>query len=160
MRKRRTRQHQIEDLSYNFVEKQVLEAFCTMQRFYQRDYGYDAIVHTFKDTGEMENGDFLIQVKATERVRYSRKHKGYELTLEKRDLELWLNEKSPVIVVLFESSTNRGFFINLQTYFEENRLILRHIGKYKQVFVPTKNAFVPSAVREIRLFKNDVYEIS
>jgi Domain of unknown function (DUF4365) len=156
MRKRRTRQHQIEDLSYNYVEKQVLEAFCTMERFFQGDYGYDAYVRTFNEAGEVENGEFFIQVKATEKLNYSRKHKGYELALEKRDLELWLNEKSPVIVVLYEASTNRGFFINLQVYFDENRLILRHIGKYKQVFIPTKNAFVPDVIREIRMLKNKI----
>ncbi len=135
-----------------------MEAFCTMGRYNLRDYGYDAFVRTFGDTGEAENGEFYIQVKATEHLKYSRKHKGYEVTLEKRDLELWLNENAPVIVVLYDARSRRGFFVYLQEYFAENRVILRGINKFKQVFIATKNVFSPERVREFRLLKNKIYE--
>jgi hypothetical protein len=129
-----------------------------MGRFSQRDYGYDAAIRTFLETGEAENGEFYIQVKATDGIKYSRKHQGYELTLEKRDLELWLSETTPVIIVLFDALRNRGFFLNLHEYFTRNRLVLKEIHKYKQVFINSKNIFTPEVVRQIRQLKNINYE--
>ena len=48
MRKQRTREHIIEDLGFNYVERQILYAGHIIQRFTQNDYGYDGIVYTFK----------------------------------------------------------------------------------------------------------------
>ncbi len=158
MRKRRTRQHQIEDLSYNFVEAQVLDAFCVMRRYTERDYSYDASVRTFVENGEIENGEFYIQVKATDNLRYSRRNKGYELTLERRDLELWLNQRYPVLVVLYDAKRKRGFYIDLHKYFRENRLLLRKINKNKQVFLSPKNEFSPQVVKYYRTIKNEINE--
>ncbi len=80
MRKRRTRQHQIEDLSYNFVEKHVLDAFCIFKRFIGREYGYDAEIETFNRKGEVESGTLFVQVKASDHIKYSKKQNGYKLT--------------------------------------------------------------------------------
>ena len=77
MRKLRTRQHVIEDLSYNFVEKQVLLGFCTFERYTMRQYSYDEHVFTFDETGQTEDGIFFIQVKATDHLRFSKQKNGY-----------------------------------------------------------------------------------
>jgi hypothetical protein len=55
MRKQRTRQHFIEDFGMNYVERQVLHAHCTLER-YRYDYGYDAFANTYNENGEYENG--------------------------------------------------------------------------------------------------------
>jgi hypothetical protein len=50
MKKQRTRQHIIEDLGFNNVEKQVLLAGCIVQRYFA-DYGYDGEIQTFDKNG-------------------------------------------------------------------------------------------------------------
>ncbi|TAK32563.1 MAG: DUF4365 domain-containing protein, partial [Saprospiraceae bacterium] len=125
MRKLRTRQHVIEDLSYNFVEKQVLLAFCTFERYTMRQYSYDGHVFTFDEKGQTEGGFFFVQVKATDHLTFSKKNQGYELALEKRDLELWLGEKQPVLIVLYDAPNDKGYYIGLEEYFRENRILLR-----------------------------------
>ena len=45
MRKQRTREHIIEDLGFNHVERQVLYAGYTVMRYSQsNDYGYDGLI--------------------------------------------------------------------------------------------------------------------
>ena len=61
MRKLRTRQHIIEDLGFNHVERQVLLAGYVVERHYQHDYGYDGTINTFNEKGEAENGNVLFQ---------------------------------------------------------------------------------------------------
>ena len=51
MRKQRTRQHFIEDFGMNYIERQVLHAHCTLER-YRYDYGYDA----FRLIKNVQNG--------------------------------------------------------------------------------------------------------
>ena len=158
MRKRRTRQHQIEDLSYNFVECQVLEAFCMFRFYFGRQYSYDATIETFGKNGEAENGLYYVQVKATEHLHYSRKNKGYELRLDIRDLDLWINEASPVLVVLYDALKKRAFYVHLQSYFEKHRELLKSIHKTKTVFIPVKNRFKPQVVKDFQRIKNDHYD--
>ena len=54
MKKLRTRQHFIEDLGLNHIERQILYADCTLQR-YLYDYGYDAFINTYNEIGELGN---------------------------------------------------------------------------------------------------------
>ncbi len=155
MRKRRTRQHQIEDLSYNYVEKQVLLAFCMLRKYDFRDYGYDGTITTFHENGEIETGIIYVQVKATEKLAYSKKGTGFSLPLAKRDLELWIYETSPVVVVCYDASTDEGYFVELHSYFQKNRLTLRNINKTMTVFIDPANKFGPDAVSKLRVLKND-----
>lgn len=156
MRKRRTRQHQIEDLSYNFVEKQVLEAFFVFKRYLQRDYGYDGTITTFNTMGEVEPGVIFVQVKASERLLFSPKNSGFRLPLSARDLELWLSETFPVLLVLYDASEEQGYFVELQSFFVENRLSLQSINKTKSIFVGRESVLSPDAVRQIGEIKNEM----
>jgi hypothetical protein len=154
MRKRRTRQHQIEDLSYNFVEKQVLLSFFVFRKYAFRDYGYDGTITTFKENGEVEPGVIFVQVKATEKLKFSKKHNGYRLPLSSRDLELWLNEPTPVVIVFYEALRDKAYFVELHEHFKENRLTLRNINKTKSIYLAIDNLFVPDAVLKFRHTKN------
>jgi Domain of unknown function (DUF4365) len=158
MRKRRTRQHEIEDLSYCYVEWQVLKAKAVFQRYPIRQYSYDATIHTFSEEGDYENGKVFVQIKATDKLVYSRKNKGYQVRLDVRDLDLWLDEVFPVIVVIFDAEKERGFFIDLRRYFEENKIILQNIHKSKLVFVPKQNLLTPTVIQNYQTIKNKIYE--
>ena len=158
MRKRRTRQHQIEDLSQNFVEKQALLAFCTFISYPSRHYSYDAIIETFNVDGEQENGEIFVQVKATDHLNYSQKNNAYEIELEKRDLELWLDQPFPILIVLYDAMGDCGYFVDLKKYFKENKLALESIQKFKTVFIPASNRFDADVAGMYRKIKNGIYE--
>ncbi len=157
MRKLRTRNHKIEDLSYNFVEKQVLLADAIFERYNFRQYSYDGHIFTFNPKGEIEGGFIFVQLKATDNLKFSAKHNGYELKLDKRDLDLWVTEHLPVIIVLFDAKNDEAYYVELESYFKENRILLKEINKFKLVFIPQENVFTFGAVKQLRILKNNTY---
>ena len=133
MRKLRTRQHIIEDLSYNHFEKHVLLAGYVLERT-TRDYSYDAYVNTFNEEGETENDEIKIQLKSTDAIKYSELHLGYECSLSKRDLDTWLDSSNPVLLILYDAQEDVAYYLELLDYFRVNRHLLRKIKKFVQVF--------------------------
>ena len=67
-RKRRTREHVIADLSINHVERQILLRGFAVNRM-QTDYGIDLLMLTNTSEGEVEIGQVLFQVKATDSLQ-------------------------------------------------------------------------------------------
>ncbi len=113
MRKRRTREHIIADLSVNHIERFILCAGHTAERVYH-DYGYDLIVFTYSENGEVESDFIAIQLKATESPRFVESGKEVALTIERRDWDFWLDEKAPVILVLFDAKNDVGYWVHVQ----------------------------------------------
>ena len=73
IRKRRTREHVIADMSRVFVEWHIIHAGHTAMRMVD-DYGYDLVVRTYSILGEVENGECYIQLKSTDNLeRYETK---------------------------------------------------------------------------------------
>lgn len=85
MRKRRTREHVIADLSVNHVERLVLRCGWTVERK-RYDYGIDLIMDTYNANGEVENNRILLQLKATDSLRRSADGTVLPVRLEWRDL--------------------------------------------------------------------------
>ena len=85
MKKRRTRQHIIEDLGLNHIEKQILLSGNVLRRFGEYDYGYDGMIDTFNEEGETENLSFKIQLKSTDFIQLSPQKAGLIIDLSKRD---------------------------------------------------------------------------
>ena len=75
--KLRTRQHIIEDLGFNHIEKQVLLAGFTMQRTFVHDYGFDGSIQTFKETGEIAVESAEFQLKSTDNIRFLASKKAF-----------------------------------------------------------------------------------
>ena len=140
------------------MELQVLEAFNVFQTYPTRQYIYDGTIQTFNSKGEYENGVIFVQVKATDKIQYSSKNKGYILRLDKRDLDLWFHEGYPVAIVLFDAKGRNGYYIELHHYFEKNKLILRNIGDTRTVFIPKENIFDPAGVKKLQTLKNKTHE--
>jgi hypothetical protein len=114
-RKRRTRQHVIADLSVHHVEGFILEEGHTTQRL-GSDYGYDLIVRTFDDHGFIEPGAVYFQFKAMETL-----HEigvDYVFDLDIRDYNLWMREEALVILILFDATRKRAYWLPIQEYFE------------------------------------------
>ena len=153
MRKQRTHQHVIADLGFNYTERQVLKAGFILNRLFP-DYGYDGSMVTFDINGELEPGNIFIQVKATDKIKLSKKHNAIEFSLSKKDLETWILEPSIVILVLYDAIKEMSFYIDIQKYFVDKHLNIDEINKFLQVFLDLKDEFNPESVKYLRGQKN------
>jgi hypothetical protein len=116
-RKQRTRQHVIADLSIHHVEGFILKAGYTTQRL-GSDYGYDLIMWTFDELGYVEPGAIYFQFKAMEKLNES--GSNYVFDLDIRDYNLWMREEWPVILILFDATRSRAYWLPIQSYFDED----------------------------------------
>src|SRR4051794_6339490 len=98
-RKRRTREHVIADLSANYVERPVLLCGYTFDRV-THDYGVDSWIVTYNRRGEIESGEIRVQLKATDRLRAVDGGRFIALRVERGDVEYWLEQVMPVILIL------------------------------------------------------------
>lgn len=114
--KLRTREHVLADLSINYVERQVLLCGGAVVRN-PVDYGYDLILFSFNPRGEVEGGYTFFQVKATDNLPLLADGKTISWVISRRDLLLWLNEVCPVILVVYDGSRDRAFWLHVQAYF-------------------------------------------
>ena len=117
-RKRRTRQHVIADQSMNYVERFIIDEGHTAQQI-QDDYGYDLIMFTYDDRGYAETNFVSIQLKAAEALHAVDSDFVYDVDI--RDYNLWMMDRMPVILILFDASRRRAYWLAIQLYFGENR---------------------------------------
>src|ERR1700722_18996461 len=110
-RKQRTRQHVIADRSVNHVERFILEEGHTAQRL-EKDYGYDLLMFTFDEQGYVEPALVWFQLKATDSLSAVESHYVFDLDL--RDYNLWMLEEWPVILVLYDASRRRAYWLPVQ----------------------------------------------
>jgi hypothetical protein len=116
LRKLRTREHVLEDLSRNHLERHVLRSGGVVERPY-RDYGYDLIMTSLNERGEIEAGNVFFQLKATDDLPLLADGKTISWVISRRDLLLWLDEVFPVILVVYDGKNDRAFWLDVQAYF-------------------------------------------
>jgi hypothetical protein len=155
MRKRRTREHVIADLSVNHVERLVLRCGWTVERS-RHDYGIDLYMQTYNAGGEVENGWVRFQLKATDSVKRSADGTVIPLRLEWRDLLFWLNEGEPVILILYSAQEDRAYWLYVQEYFRRIQWAKRATATTTvTVNVPTANVLDEVAIRLFARFRDD-----
>jgi hypothetical protein len=153
VRKRRTREHIIADLSVNHIEYFALECGFSIEKF-NADYGYDLELYTYNQNGEIENSAIYIQLKATDNIeQYQLKSGIFSLPIEKKDLELWLNQILPVILVLFDAQKKKAYWVYLQSYFEQQSISVDAI-QTDTFSVHLENIVDADAIRKWREYKN------
>lgn len=150
MKKRRTRQHIIEGLGLNHIERQILLSGNVLRRFSEYDYGYDGMIETFNELGETQNRSFMIQLKSTDNIQLSAQKKGFIVDLSKQDLELWLESHYPVLLILYDAQKEVAYFTDLQTYFNENRILLQNVHKFVRIFLPPQSVFTKTTIHELQ----------
>lgn len=147
-RKRRTRQHVIADLSVHYVEGFILEAGHTAQRL-GSDYGYDLIMNTFDELGYAGPGPVYFQIKAAEALRGS--GAAYWFDMDIRDYNLWVREEVPVVLVLYDATKRRAYWLAIQQFFRDDATRRPAKGARRvRVFVPKRWALHRSGVAKIR----------
>jgi hypothetical protein len=155
-KKRRTREHVIADLSVNHVERQALLCGFTVERSVH-DYGIDVSIHTFDQRGEVENGEVLVQVKASDRVRWLAGGRHLSFRVEKSDLLHWLQEPLPVMLVVYDALADRAYYLPVQEYFEG--ILGFDVWQARPsvtVRIPRGNVLDPVAVRQVAATKNSL----
>lgn len=111
-RKLRTRGHVLADLSANYVEKQAHLCGFTTERV-RFDYGIDLIVQTFNGRGEVESSRILFQLKATDHVVLTAAD-AIACRVERADLNHWLEEPLPVVLVMYDAKKDIGYWLHIQ----------------------------------------------
>jgi Domain of unknown function (DUF4365) len=150
-RKQRTRQHVIADQSVHYVEGFVIDEGHTAQRL-GSDYGYDLVVTTYDELGYIEPGQLLLQIKAGESL--AGVGTAYVFDLDIRDYNLWMREKMPVILVLFDATRKRAFWLAIQDYFRAGEARRPRKGaKTVRVHVPMRRAVNRRAIATMRALK-------
>jgi hypothetical protein len=84
----------------------------------EHDYGYDLTLFTFDERGYIEPGAVYLQFKASDKFEISGNDRLFDLDI--RDYNLWMAESMPVILVLFDASRRRAFWVHIQHHFAEN----------------------------------------
>jgi Domain of unknown function (DUF4365) len=116
LRKMRTREHVLADLSLNHLERHILLSDGIVSRPY-RDYGYDFMLTSFNALGEVEAGYVFFQLKATDDLPLLADGETISWPISRRDLLLWLDEACPVILVVYDGKRDRAFWLDIQAYF-------------------------------------------
>lgn len=158
LRKRRTREHVIADLSVNFVERQVLLCGFTVERMVH-DYGVDLEVFTFNRQGEIEEGKILVQVKASDRLRIQSGKTDFPQRIARADLVFWLAQPMPVILIVYDAAQDVAYWLYVQSHFARRKdFNLFAAGKELTIQIPTRQSLNANAFRRFARFRDRILE--
>lgn len=144
-RKRRTREHVIEDLSENHLERLVLLRGHILRRP-ARDYGVDVTMFHFAHDGQIENGEIRFQLKATDRLRKIDEGATLSIPIQSGDLNSWCKETYPFILVLFDATSESAFWLDAKEYVQRNPKPTSGKQKTVNVHIPVTNALNIDAI--------------
>jgi hypothetical protein len=115
--KQRTREHVIAELSINFVEPLVLKCGNVAHRQVP-DYGYDLRLDMFDEQGRLEDGQVLLQVKATDSAgRYElATEESFSFPVSSTDYRFWTDAMMPVFLILYDAVLEEGYWLHVQDY--------------------------------------------
>ncbi len=155
-KKIRTRQHVIAELSANHVERHALLCGFSVERI-EHDYGIDLVLFTYDANGEIENGQVFIQLKATDSLRVLADQRTVSFSVERSDLELWLKEPMPCILVVYDAQTDVAYWVYVQAYFENlESFDLAQAGDTVTIHLRKENAIDQTAIRAFARYKDNV----
>jgi hypothetical protein len=152
-RKQRTREHVIADLSVHHVEGFILEEGHTAQRL-DSDYGYDLVLFTYDEQGYIEPDSVYMQLKAAEALPAV--GSDYVFDLDIRDYNLWMLERMPVILIVFDATRRRAYWLHVQGFFRDDAARRpKRVAKTVRVRVPKRQVVNRRAIALIRDLKWD-----
>jgi hypothetical protein len=82
---------------------------------------------------------------------------GYVFDLDVRDYNLWMAEKMPEVLVLFDASCRRAYWVAVKDYFRDPARGPRRGAKTVRVRVARRQGFNRQAVAYLRGLKNHLY---
>jgi hypothetical protein len=156
VKKKRPREHIIADLSVNHVERWVFLCGYSVERI-EHDYGFDLIIFTYNVNSEIENGQIYLQLKATDSLKTLADQETIAFILARSDLELWLFEPMPCILIVYDAQLDIAYWLYLQAYFENlPGFDFSNIGESVTVHLPKTNILNQEAVKKFAQYRNDI----
>jgi len=98
------------------VERFIIDEGHTAQRLHS-DYGFDLVLFTYDEQGYFEPDSVFLQLKAQESLQAA--GSDYVFDLDFRDYNLWRWVNAPVILILFDASRRRAYWLHIQGYFRQ-----------------------------------------
>lgn len=145
----RTRSHQLESLSRNYLHGVFTDVGWTVQDLSQ-DYGEDLLIRIF-NSGQSSHLSFFVQAKATDHLEnYLDKRREHILFPIKVDhIEHWKKFWEPVLLTIWDSKTRVTYWVCVQLHIEKIETIKKISGKTIKVAVPIANKLDTTGVTEI-----------
>jgi hypothetical protein len=140
----RPEEHVIESQSENYVLKFFTDKGHTATPL-RHDYGTDLLVETFDEAGHIENGFIRVQLKAGNKLRYSKDGSYISFDIEAKHYHMWIEEEFPVFLILYDAHKVAAYYLYVQEYFGKAKKP-RKDAKTITVRVPVKNKFTKRAV--------------
>ena len=156
MRKRRTRNHIIADLSANYVERFALLCGYTVERVLH-DYGVDLLLYTYNDEGEVENDTVKIQLKATDQLSILQDGETIAFSVSRSDLDYWLGEWQPVILIVYDAQAEAAYWLYIQAYFEaQTEIAFADLGATFTLHLDKTSFVETETFRQFARYKADI----
>ncbi len=153
---RRTRAHRIADLSRHHFEGFALRRGHTVAIAGQ-DYGYDLWLSTYDYSGGgdglFENELIYIQLKATDRPTLLADGETVALRVRREHLNLWRRAFLPVILVVYDASNDRAYWLHVQPYLRSSGSGLMGDQGSVTAHIPRTNVLNEDAIEEFRRLK-------
>ncbi|MFC1597887.1 DUF4365 domain-containing protein, partial [Planctomycetota bacterium] len=149
-RKRRTREHVIEDLSENHLERRVLLKGHLLRRP-ERDYAVDITMFHFANDGEIENGEVRFQLKATDNLKTIKQGTMISFPIKTGDLHYWALEIFPFILVVFDAKVDRAYWLAVREYVSLHPDIVDPDRDTVNVHIPVSNELTVESVECFRI---------
>lgn len=158
--KRRTSEHVRADLSFNYVERLVLQRGFALDGV-ASDYGIDAILYTFDSDGGVEPNTVLFQLKAPEDLSQAlvAEGKAISVAVDARDINYWREQTYPVIFIVYDhrSDSESAYWLYIQAYLAEHGPegpVLRQ--RTVNVRIPIEQRLTVDSIGAFRDYRNDV----
>ena len=155
-RKTRTREHIIASQSVAHIEGFIAACGFTSERFVH-DYGYDLNLYTYDADGGIENGNILLQLKATDHLVVLKDSKTISQIVDWADVTFWQNETMPVILIVYDASRKDAYWLYTQEAIE-NSLRLQEPSERRRVrlHLSKDNVVNEAAIKRFRRMKQIV----
>ncbi|NEO21234.1 DUF4365 domain-containing protein [Moorena sp. SIO4A5] len=157
--KKRPREQIIADLSINYVERYVFLCGYSVERVeLEYTYGFDLIIFTYDANCELENGKIYVKLKATDFLSMlAADQETIGFPLGRSDIEPWLKEPMPCILIVYDAQLDLAYWLYLQAYFENwENFDPWQMEETITVNLPKKNIVNQDAIKKFARYKNDV----
>jgi hypothetical protein len=113
-------------------------------------------LYTYSGSGEIENGCVYVQLKATDKPKYSTDGTFISFSIYKSDLEYWLEEPLPVILVIYDAQIDKAYWLHVQGHFQSIAgFNLETIGDTHTVRIRTDQVVNQEAIFKFASLRND-----
>jgi hypothetical protein len=155
----RSTDHIIADISFNYVEKFIIELGYTAQAE-DSDYGYDMFIRFFdydnQGYGEALNGFVWVQLKATTVPHYVQDGSAVSFNIRVTHINLWRKNPEPILLVVYDVKAAQAYWVDMKQIIADldNRNAIRQNQTTIAVHLPLRQTVNREAVRAWRRMRD------